>query len=148
MSLVEQLKTNSLAARKSRNMFAGTLQTLLAEATMRAKNDGNREVTDADVIKVAEATLKGLQDSVDKLKAAGRYGEIEVLGAQSVLVGQYVPQKLDRGETQKLVESTADRLGAETMKDMGRVMAALRETHSDVLDMKLAADCFKRWINV
>jgi len=145
MTIIDQLNSDSLNARKNKLPQANLLVTLIAEITMRAKNDGNRLPTDDDAAKVLDRFLKSLNSNRDMLKLAGRdfsatQDEIDIL-----LV--YVPTVMSEADTINEVTLAFTDADASGMKDMGKIMALLKERHGALIDMKLASVLYKDIVN-
>ncbi len=68
--------------------------------------------------------------------AAQEQAEIDVIEA-------FLPQQMDEAETTAAIEAIKTELGASGLKDMGRVMATLKERHGTVLDMSKASNLVK-----
>jgi uncharacterized protein YqeY len=133
-ALLNKVKAQHLEARKARDGQVGALlSSLVAGAQLTAKNDGNRAVTDTDVIKSAKALLKSATENLalfegrsadatgvtDPVSAAVAKREIEILS-------KILPSQMSDADLQTVVQETIKKVGATTMKDMGRVMAALK----------------------
>lgn len=71
--ILDVIRKVTLEARKARQSDkAAFLNTLISDITMVAKNDGNREPTDTDSLSILKKFLKGAEESLVALKAAGR----------------------------------------------------------------------------
>ena len=145
MKILEQLSKDSINARKNKSLESGTLVTLLAEVKMRAKNDGNREATDDDVIKTIQGFLKGLQGNRDLLEQAGR--DLTDVDFEIGILQAYLPTVMDEEQTRDAVSRAVSETNPESMKDMGKAMAFLKSTFGNSIDMKLASTLLKTAID-
>lgn len=139
--MFEQIKKDSIQARKSKSDSASLLTTLLSEIRMRAKDDGNREPTDEDAVKTVQKFIKSATETRDHqiqrgTDASAAEREIEVLEA-------YLPRTLSDSETRDAVATAISEVGATDRSAMGRVMSHLKEKHGNELDMKLASSLVK-----
>lgn len=144
MTLFENLKARSITARKEKTKEATLLNTLLSEVKMRAKNDGNRDATDDDVVKTVQAFIKSAENNLELLEKNNRDTAdtaFEIQTLQSLL-----PDVMNDTLTTMAVESVMFDLEATSIKDMGRVMTALKETHGVSIDMKLASKIYKELV--
>jgi len=142
--MLNKLSAATIQARKDKNGDAKLLVTFLSEVRMRAKDDGNREVTDTDIVKVAQKFMKSAKETVgilqkddsrpDALTAALR--EIEVLDA-------YIPTLMDEDATRAAVAAAIEATGATDMSDMGRIMGELKKSHGVTINMGLASGILK-----
>ena len=146
MTLFAQIKTDQLAARKARESLKATLlTTLIGELTAVGKNDGNREVTDADVVKLVKKFLDGVNETIKLMpdaanvdSSADRY--VNLLKEQSYLT-VYMPQQMDEYALTIVVRMILNELGAGA--SMGQVMAALKTKHAGKYDGGMASKIVK-----
>lgn len=146
MTLFTQIKTDQLAARKAKDGLKATLlTTLIGELTAIGKNDGNREVTDADVVKLVKKFLDGVNETLVLIKdasnvdgSADRY--VNLLKEQSYLT-VYMPQQMDEYMLTLAVRTIINELGGSA--NMGQVMAALKAKHAGQYDGKMASNVVK-----
>lgn len=145
MTLFEQIKADQLAARKAKDGLKATLlTTLIGELTAIGKNDGNREVTDTDVVKLVKKFLDGVDEVIVHL---GK-GEITDTKAQSMMVARderilltvYMPHQMDEA---KLTEVLAE-LVTETGSNLGKLMGLLKERYAGQYDGKMASTLAKK----
>jgi len=147
MTLFEKIKADQLAARKARNGVEATLlTTLIGELTAIGKNDGNREVTDADVVKLVKKFLDGVNETIKLMTdatnvdgSADRY--VNLLKEQMYLTA-YMPQQMTEIELTVAVKAIVAEVGS----NMGKVMAALKAAHAGKYDGAMASKIVKACI--
>jgi hypothetical protein len=137
MSLLKKIKADLLTARKNRATFQATaLTTLVGEAEMIGKNDGNRETTDDEVLRVIEKFTKNLVASM-KLYEKGSAAFDAALNEHRLL-SAYLPDQLTHADLVKLIDSCVDLLGVmkedNPQKHMGKVMAELKKDYQGRYD--------------
>lgn len=137
--LRQRLNDELKAAMKSRDQRAtSTLRLILAALKDRDIAARPRGVTDGvdetEIIDMLQKMVRQRQESIVLYKqgnrpelAAQEQGEIE-------LIERFLPQKMSDTEAATAVESVVTELGAATIKDMGRVMAALKERYAGRMD--------------
>jgi uncharacterized protein YqeY len=137
--LRQRLNDELKAAMKSRDQRAtSTLRLILAALKDRDIAARPRGVTDGvdetEIIDMLQKMVRQRQESIVLYKqgnrpelAAQEQGEIE-------LIERFLPQKMSDAEAAMAVESVVTELGATTIKDMGRVMAALKERYAGRMD--------------
>lgn len=91
--LIETIRTQQLAARKSGGPFAAALTTLLSEASMIGKNDGNRITTDAEVVAVVKKFIKNLDETIQAIESRGGLATPQI--AERAMLSSFLPQQLD-----------------------------------------------------
>ncbi len=143
MTLREKISDDLKAAMKAGDVDRRDALRLFAAAIKQKEVDERIEIVDADVLSVIEKMLKQRRDSITQFEAAGRVDlanreKFEV----SVLQG-YMPQALSVTEIAGVVDAAIAATGAVAMKDMGKVMAALKERHAGQLDMSKASGLVK-----
>lgn len=136
MSLLAQLKKDSLLARKAADSLRATLlSTLIAEAEMVGKNAGNRESTDDEVQQTIRKFLKNNQEALNAIKDAERRA---VLEQESVILNAYLPPMASEAEVKAFIANTVAGLADRSPKQMGAVMGALKAKFGTSFDAKQA----------
>lgn len=140
MTLIHVIKQDQLAARKEGNKDdAQILTTLIGEAEMVGKNNGNRAPADEEVIKVVERFIKAMEETRDHVSGEKRINinrEIDTLE-------RYLPTPLTEDELRSEIHYIVHDLGATSVKHMGSVMKALKQMHAGRYDGKLASEIVK-----
>jgi uncharacterized protein YqeY len=151
MSLMNTLKTDQMLARKERKSFVvSSLTTLIGEAEMIGKNDGNRETTDAEVIRTVKKFISNLRELQTAI--IGNTLKHELSNEQNVrlaavefeleLYEKYLPKQLSEAELRAEIEAIKAQLSAGP-KDVGKVMGQLKEKFAGLYDGKLASAIVK-----
>ncbi len=143
--LVEQIKKDSIQMRKERHPLAGALVTLISEATMHAKNDGNRDVTDADITRQIQKSATGLKDTINILSENGK--DASKQEAELAMLELYMPKQLSAAELRKVISEVIDSEEEKSMKLMGKVMATLKTKHDGQYDGKVASAMVRELLN-
>ena len=141
MSLLAQLKKDSLLARKAADRVRGTLlSTLIGEAEMVGKNAGNRESTDEEVQQTIRKFLKNNQEALGVIKDEARRA---VLEQESAILTAYLPPLASDAEVQAFITATVAALAERSPKQMGVVMGALKAKYGSDFDAKQASAWIK-----
>ena len=136
MSLLAQLKKDSLLARKAADGVRATLlSTLIAEAEMVGKNAGNRESTDDEVQQTIRKFLKNNQEALGVIKDADRRAALE---QESAILTAYLPPMAGEAEVKAFIADTVASLEERSPKQMGAVMGALKAKYGSSFDAKQA----------
>ncbi|MGD9872000.1 MAG: GatB/YqeY domain-containing protein [Thauera sp.] len=136
MSLLAQLKKDSLLARKATDGVRATLlSTLIAEAEMVGKNAGNRESTDDEVQQTIRKFLKNNQEAVAVIKDTDR---LAILEQESAILTAYLPPMASEAEVKAFIADTVAGLPERGPKQMGAVMGALKARFGTSFDAKQA----------
>lgn len=136
MSLLAQLKKDSLLARKAADGIRATLlSTLIAEAEMVGKNAGNRESTDDEVQQTIRKFLKNNQEALAVIKDAERRAALE---AETAILTGYLPPMASEAEVKAFIAETVAGLAERSPKQIGAVMAALKAKYGSSFDARQA----------
>jgi len=144
--MLTQLKKDHLESRKQRNTLkSNLLGTVIAEAVMIGKNDGNRETTESEILAVIKKFLKGINESIESLKKQGRdTSEIE---KEKVILESYMPSQLSEEKLTIIINELVDALPEKNMKQMGKVMGEIKKKYDGQFDGKLASSLVKSALN-
>lgn len=145
MTLFEQIKADQLTARKAKQSLAATLlTTLIGELTAIGKNDGDRAVTDADVVKLVKKFLDGVNESIKYMEKDNNVAALLMLHGEAAILTAYMPQQMDEYVLTIAVRSIINELGAGA--NMGQIMSALKAKHAGTYDGSLASKVVKACI--
>jgi uncharacterized protein YqeY len=98
---------------------------------------------DALVVEVLQKMVKQRRESISMYEAGGRAELAAQEQAEVDVIESFLPRQMSEDETRAAIEAIKTELGAESVKDMGRVMATLKERHGTVLDMSKASGLVK-----
>jgi len=129
--LTDDMKTAMRGGDKQR---LGVIRLVLAAIKQR-EVDERIELDDAQTLAVLEKMLKQRRDSVSQYAAAGREDLADVERAEMVVIEAYLPAQLDSAELDALIAAAIAATGASSPRDMGKVMAAVKEQAAGRADM-------------
>ncbi len=98
---------------------------------------------DALVIEVLQKMVKQRRESITLYEQGGRAELAAVEAAELAVIEEFLPAQMDEAATVAAIEAIKAELGAVSVKDMGRVMATLKERHASELDMAKASALVK-----
>jgi uncharacterized protein YqeY len=126
MSLKEQIKNDIKdAMRAKETVKRNTLRNIQA-AIKQIEVDERRDVSDADVETIMMKYLKQREDAKIQFADAGRDDLVEKEEAEIAIVKSYLPEPMDDIELETVLKEVIASVGAESMKDMGKVMGAAK----------------------
>ena len=106
-----------------------------------------KETDDEDIKKLLKKMVKQRAESIDIYKKNNRADLLEVeQNEHDILIG-FLPKQLGEEETKKICSELISKLGASSVKDMGKVMGELKKNHSDSLDFSKAGSILKQMLN-
>lgn len=98
---------------------------------------------DALVVEVLQKMVKQRRESIAMFEQGGRTELAEQEKGELAVIEEFLPAQMGEAETAAAIEAIKAELGADSLKDMGRVMAALKERHGTELDMSKASAAVK-----
>ena len=106
-----------------------------------------KETVDEDIKKLLKKMIKQRSESIDIYKKNNRNDLLEVEQSEVNILSSYLPKQLGEDETKKLCSEVIQKLGASSIKDMGKVMGELKKNHSDSVDFSKAGSILKQMLN-
>ena len=104
----------------------------------------NKKVTDDDDIKkLLKKMIKQRAESIDIYKKNNREDLLKIEENEHQILSSYLPKQLSEEETKKICSEVSQKLGATSIKDMGKVMGELKKNYSDTLDFSKAGSLLK-----
>jgi uncharacterized protein len=108
---------------------------LILAAIKQKEVDERVELTDADVVGILEKMIKQRRESIVQFEKAARKDLADAEKFELGVLSGYLPQQLGEAEIQKEINSVIAEVGASGVKDMGKVMAALKSKLAGRADM-------------
>ena len=136
-----QLKTAMLAKDAPRVSAIRMITARLKDVDIAARPKGLTAVPDEEVITMLRGMVKSRRESVDLYRQGGRAELVAKEEAEIAVIEAFLPQQMGDDAIAAAVAKAVAETGATGIKDMGRVMAALKAAHGAVLDMARSA----RW---
>ena len=138
MSLKKKIeeKLNKALKEKDKNVYP-TLRLIVSaikDAEIANRTKENKEISDSDMTAILKKMIKQRNESCDIYKKAGRLELLNNETKEIEIINVFLPKQLSDEETKKICEETVKSVGAVSMKDMGKVMGALKDKYSDTLD--------------
>ena len=106
-----------------------------------------KETDDEDIKKLLKKMVKQRAESIDIYKKNNRKDLLEVEQSEHDILTGFLPKQLSEEETKKICTDTIAKLGASSVKDMGKVMGELKKLHSDEIDFSKAGPLIKELLN-
>jgi uncharacterized protein YqeY len=137
--LTEDMKNAMRSGEKHR---LGVIRLMLAAIKQR-EVDERIELDDAQILVALEKMLKQRRDSVSQFDAAGRDDLSAIERSEMEVIETYLPTKLDDAEIEELVDASIRETGASSPRDMGKVVAAVKEKAGGRADMAVVSGKIK-----
>ncbi len=135
MSLKEQILADMKTAMREKDAPRLESIRMLRAAVQRVEVDEQKDVDDAQVLAIVEKQIKQSKDAINQFTAGDRtdLAEKEQVHVDNLAV--YLPEQLTDDEVVAAIEQAIDATGAESMKDMGKVMGMLKAQLQGRADM-------------
>jgi hypothetical protein len=151
MSLKKQIedKLNAALKAKDKNTYP-TLRLIVSaikDAEIAGRSKGQKEIKDGDITAILKKMIKQRNESCEVYKKAGRTELLESETKEINVINVFLPKQLSEEETKKICEEVIKSVGASSMKDMGKVMGALKSKHADTLDFSKVSGIIKGLLN-
>jgi uncharacterized protein YqeY len=125
--IYDQLRADIITAMKARDSVAATALRTADAAVKRAAMDVNKEIDDAMVITTVRKSVKNLADANAEFEKGGRADLIAANDAEIKLLEKYLPKGLDAAQVDAAIAAAIQETGAQSKKDMGKVIGALKK---------------------
>lgn len=126
-TLYETLRADIVTAMKARDATTTTSLRTADAAIKRAAMDANKDVDDAMVVATLRKAVKNLADAKTEFAKGGRADLVAANDTEIRVLEKYLPQALDPAKVDALIAAAIQETGAQSKKDMGRVIAALKQ---------------------
>lgn len=145
MTLEEKINSDLKAAMKAKDQDAlRSIRAIKAEI-LKAKTDGSGQAIDeAREIKLLQKMVKQRKDALDIYEKQGREDLAKVESVEIDIIEKYLPQQLTEAELEPILAEIIAQTGANSMKDMGKVMGMASKKLAGSADGKMISGVVKR----
>jgi len=152
MSLKETIETEYKNALKSKDKSKISTYRLILSSIKdleisNRSGPNKKETGDEDIKKLFKKMVKQRAESIEIYKKNSRSDLLEVEQNEYDILSSFLPKQLNDEETKKICEEIISKLGANSIKDMGKVMGELKKEYSDEVDFSKAGAILKQLLN-
>ena len=137
------LKEAMKAGEKLRVSTLRLVNAAIKSADIEARPSGKDRIADADILGVLAKMIKQRRDSIAQFQAGGRQDLVDKEAAEIKIIEGYMPKQMDEGEAKAAIGAVIKEVGAASVKDMGKVMAALKARYAGQMDFGKASGLVK-----
>ncbi len=134
MGIKEQIKADIKEAMKAKDTARRDTLRNLNAAIKQVEIDTRKELSDSEVEAVLAKYAKQREDAIKQFKEAGRDDLVAKEEAELAIVKSYLPEPLEGEELQKAVKEVIEEVGATSMRDMGKIMGAIKAKYGSRAD--------------
>jgi uncharacterized protein len=139
----EALKESMKAGTAARTSTLRMILARLKDVDIAARPKGIDKVPDDEVIATLRGMVKSRRESVDLYRQGNRPDLVDKEEAEIAVIESFLPQQMGEAAMAQAIDAVVAETGAAGIKDMGKVMAALRAKHAATLDMAKAGPMVK-----
>ena len=147
--LREKFKEDLKLAMKARNERATStlrlIQAALKDRDIAARGRGKMDgIDEAEILSMLQGMIKQRRESIEQFEKGGRPELARQEQEEIAVIEGYLPKQIGDADAEKAVKDLIAELGAASIKDMGRTMAALKERYAGRMDMTKASALVKQ----
>jgi uncharacterized protein len=143
----DDIKAAQIAAMKARDTTTVNatrlIQAAIKNRDIELRTASSTPDDDLVVTEVLQKMIKQRRESIELYEKGGRQELADAEKAEVAVIERFLPQQMSDADATLAIDAIATELGATSVKDMGRVMAALKERHAGQLDMSKASALVK-----
>jgi len=106
-----------------------------------------KETDENDIKKLLKKMIKQRSESIEIYNKNNRNDLLEIEQGEFEVLSEYLPKQLTEEETNKICQDIIEKIGASSIKDMGKVMGELKKNYSDYIDFSKAGSLIKDLLN-
>ena len=111
------------------------------------EKDKQKSLTDSETLQVLKKVIKRNQESFEQFSKASRNDLAEKEKKEMEIIRQYLPEEISENEIIEAVKKSITQCDANSIKDMGRVMAEIKKNYGDSVDMSIVSKHVKILLN-
>jgi uncharacterized protein YqeY len=109
-----------------------------------ARPRGDQQISEDEILNLLQGLIKSRRESIELYKQGNRQDLVDKEQAEIAVIEQFLPKQLSEEETKAAIREVAAEVGASSVKDMGKVMGALKSKYAGQLDMTKASAIVKQ----
>ena len=146
-TIKERLQEDWKIALKTKDKFTASVISTAKSSVLLVEKTDNRKLEDDEVISILAKEVKQRRESMLEFEKGNRPDLVDQCKAEIEILLKYLPQQLDEEEIRKIIKESAEEVGANSIKDMGKVMAAVKPKVLGKADGKLVSQIVKEYLN-
>tara|TARA_Y100000758_G_scaffold275867_1_gene220423 strand:- start:22 stop:480 length:459 start_codon:yes stop_codon:yes gene_type:complete len=151
MSIRKKIEADLQLALKEKNKITiSTLRLIIAgikdkDIAFRSK-DNKEGIKEDDIKQLLKKMIKQRNESIEIYKKGNRNDLLDIEKKEVEIISKFLPKQFSEEETNKICKETINKVGATSVKDMGKVMGMLKKNYADVLDFSRAGLILKNML--
>ena len=151
MSIRKKIEADLQLELKEKNKITiSTLRLIIAgikdkDIAFRSK-DNKEGIKEDDIKQLLKKMIKQRNESIEIYKKGNRNDLLDIEKKEVEIISKFLPKQFSEEETNKICKETINKVGATSVKDMGKVMGMLKKNYADVLDFSRAGLILKNML--
>lgn len=145
--LKEKLMQDFKDAMKDKDEIKKNTITMVRAAILQVEKDNQVELDDNAITEIIAKELKKRKDALVEIEKSGRADMIEQVQSEMAIIKSYLPEELSVEELTKIIEDTIKEVEASSMKDMGKVMQAVKAKTTGRADGRTINEIVKKLLS-
>ena len=146
MNLKQQLDNDVIVSMKSKDSFKTKLLRNLQSKIKQVEVDNQQTINEEQILTVLQKQIKQRKESFQIFKDNNRKDLADIEEQELIILESYLPKQMDEETLTLIVKSTIDSLEATSMKDMGRVMTAIKQDTAGKADPSKVSSLVKEYL--
>lgn len=143
-AFTDQLKTAMKSGQARAVSTIRLIQAALKDRDIAARGKGKTDgIDEAEILQMLQTMIKQRRESIQHYEQGGRVDLVQQEQEEIAIIEGFLPKQMSEAEMAAAIKALVAELGAATIKDMGRVMAALRERFAGKMDFGKASGIIK-----
>jgi len=143
----DRLQEDWKTALKAKDKFTTNVISTAKAALLIVEKTDNRKLEDDEVISILAKEVKQRREAIVEFEKGNRQDLVDQNKAEIEILLKYLPKQLGEDEIKQIVKESAEELGASSIKDMGKVMSAVRPKVVGKADGNLVSQLVKEYLN-
>lgn len=147
MTIKEQLQKDWIKSMKEKNKPLSSVLSMARAAILQAEKTDNHTVEDPEALQILAKEVKQRREAITEFEKGNRTDLVEQTNFEIEALMAYLPKQMSEDEIKALIKEQAELLGANNIKDMGKLMKAIKPLTAGKADGKLLGDLAKQYFN-
>ncbi|WP_035288166.1 GatB/YqeY domain-containing protein [Clostridium sp. KNHs214] len=147
MSLKERLQQDWKDALKGKEKFKANVISMAKAAVLQVEKTDGSSLDDQQIVEILAKEVKQRRDAIEEFKKGNRQDLVDESEEEIKILMNYLPQQLTQEEIFKIIKASADEVGANSIKDMGKLMSAVMPKFKGRADGKLVNKIVKEYLS-
>ena len=147
MTIKEQLQKDWIKSMKEKNKPLSSVLSMARAAILQAEKTDNHTVEAPEALQILAKEVKQRREAITEFEKGNRTDLVEQTNFEIEALMAYLPKQMSEDEIKALIKEQAELLGANNIKDMGKLMKAIKPLTAGKADGKLLGDLAKQYFN-